>query len=90
MATQRIHGYADPWSIKAGETLSFNNYLDIGSAYDILEGFEETPAAATVKHGNISGFAFAPSISEAYSLAHSSDPEADFGGTVILNREVDG
>jgi N,N-dimethylformamidase len=23
MATQRIHGYADPWSIKAGETLSF-------------------------------------------------------------------
>jgi N,N-dimethylformamidase len=23
MATQRIYGYADPWSIKAGETLSF-------------------------------------------------------------------
>lgn len=77
------------WPQLAGETLSFNNYLDIGSAYDILEGFEEAPAAATVKHGNISGFAFAPTLSEAYSLAHSCDPEADFGGTVIANREVD-
>ena len=84
--TQNMTG----WKQLAGETLSFNNYLDIGSAYDILEGFEETPAAATVKHGNISGFAFAPNLSEAYSLAHSCDPEADFGGTVILNREVDG
>jgi phosphoribosylaminoimidazolecarboxamide formyltransferase/IMP cyclohydrolase len=77
------------WPQLAGERLSFNNYLDIGSAYDILEGFEETPAAATVKHGNISGFAYAPTLSEAYSLAHSCDPEADFGGTVIVNREVD-
>ena len=48
-----------------------------------------TPAAATVKHGNISGFAFAPDISEAYELAHACDPQADFGGTVILNREID-
>jgi phosphoribosylaminoimidazolecarboxamide formyltransferase/IMP cyclohydrolase len=77
------------WKQLAGETLSFNNYLDIGSAYDILGGFDGVPAAATVKHGNISGFAFAPTVSEAYSLAHSCDPEADFGGTVVLNREVD-
>ncbi|MDA4137199.1 MAG: bifunctional phosphoribosylaminoimidazolecarboxamide formyltransferase/IMP cyclohydrolase [Thaumarchaeota archaeon] len=77
------------WDKLAGDTLSFNNYLDIGSSYDILEGFEDTPAAATVKHGNISGFAFAPDISEAYELAHACDPQADFGGTVILNREVD-
>ncbi|MDG6926499.1 MAG: bifunctional phosphoribosylaminoimidazolecarboxamide formyltransferase/IMP cyclohydrolase [Nitrososphaerota archaeon] len=77
------------WQQLAGDTLSFNNYLDIGSAHAILEGFDDTPAAATVKHGNISGFAFAPTVSEAYELAHSCDPEADFGGTVILNREVD-
>jgi phosphoribosylaminoimidazolecarboxamide formyltransferase / IMP cyclohydrolase len=77
------------WKHLAGDTLSFNNYLDIGSAYDILEGFEEMPAAATVKHGNISGFAFAPTVAESYTLAHACDPEADFGGTVILNREVD-
>jgi phosphoribosylaminoimidazolecarboxamide formyltransferase/IMP cyclohydrolase len=78
------------WTQLAGEALSFNNYLDIGSAYDMLEGFEGVPSAATVKHGNISGFAFAPTVGEAYSLAHSCDPEADFGGTVVLNREVDG
>jgi phosphoribosylaminoimidazolecarboxamide formyltransferase/IMP cyclohydrolase len=77
------------WKQLAGDALSFNNHLDIGSAYAILEGFEDIPAAATVKHGNISGFAFAPTIAEAYSLAHSCDPEADFGGTVVLNRIVD-
>jgi len=77
------------WEQLAGDTLSFNNYLDIGSSYDILEGFDNTPAAATVKHGNISGFAFAPDIAEAYELAHACDPQADFGGTVILNREID-
>ncbi len=77
------------WKQLSGEALSFNNYLDIGSAYDIVEGFEDEPTAATVKHGQISGFAFAPTIARAYSLAHACDPEADYGGTVILNRRVD-
>ncbi|HEV2390613.1 MAG TPA: bifunctional phosphoribosylaminoimidazolecarboxamide formyltransferase/IMP cyclohydrolase [Nitrososphaerales archaeon] len=77
------------WKQLSGESLSFNNYLDIGSAYDIVEGFEDVPTAATVKHGQISGFAFAATIARAYSLAHASDPEADFGGTVVVNREVD-
>jgi phosphoribosylaminoimidazolecarboxamide formyltransferase/IMP cyclohydrolase len=77
------------WKQLYGESLSFNNYLDIGSAYDIVEGFEDFPTAATVKHGQISGFAFAPTIAGAYALAHSTDPEADFGGTVIVNRRVD-
>jgi phosphoribosylaminoimidazolecarboxamide formyltransferase / IMP cyclohydrolase len=77
------------WKQLSGEALSFNNYLDIGSAYDIVEGFEDVPTAATVKHGQISGFAFAPSIAKAYALAHACDPEADFGGTVVVNREVD-
>ncbi len=77
------------WKQLSGEALSFNNYLDIGSAYEIVEGFEEVPTAATVKHGQISGFAFAPAVARAYALAHACDPEADFGGTVILNRAVD-
>ena len=77
------------WKQLSGDALSFNNYLDIGSAYDIVEGFEDVPTAATVKHGQISGFAFAPTVARAYALAHACDPEADFGGTVILNRAVD-
>jgi phosphoribosylaminoimidazolecarboxamide formyltransferase/IMP cyclohydrolase len=76
------------WEQLSGDALSFNNYLDIGSAYDIVEGFEEFPTAATVKHGQISGFAFAPTVARAYALAHACDPEADFGGTVIVNRKV--
>jgi len=77
------------WKQLSGDALSFNNYLDIGSAYDIVDGFEDFPTAATVKHGQISGFAFAPTVARAYALAHACDPEADFGGTVILNRAVD-
>ncbi len=77
------------WKQLSGDALSFNNYLDIGSAYDIVEGFEGVPTAATVKHGQISGFAFAATVARAYALAHACDPEADFGGTVIVNRTVD-
>ncbi len=76
------------WKQLAGDVLSFNNFLDVGSAYDIVEGYEGAAAVATVKHGQISGFAFAPTVAEAYSLAHSCDPEADFGGTVVTNGRV--
>ena len=77
------------WKQLAGEEMSFNNVLDMGSAYSILEGFEGVTAAATVKHGQISGFAFAPTVAEAYKLAHSCDPEADFGGCVVANAPID-
>jgi phosphoribosylaminoimidazolecarboxamide formyltransferase/IMP cyclohydrolase len=77
------------WKQLAGDVLSFNNFLDVGSAFDIVEGYDGTAAVATVKHGQISGFAFAPTVAEAYTLAHSCDPEADFGGTVVTNGKVD-
>jgi phosphoribosylaminoimidazolecarboxamide formyltransferase/IMP cyclohydrolase len=77
------------WRQLYGDSRSFNNHLDIGHAFEILEGFDDVAAAATVKHGNISGFAFAPSAAEAYRLAHQCDPEADYGGAVVLNRKVD-
>jgi len=77
------------WKQLAGDVLSFNNFLDVGSAYDLVEGYDGTAAVATAKHGQISGFAFAPTVAEAYTLAHSCDPEADFGGTVVANGEVD-
>ena len=77
------------WEQLSGDIKSFNNYLDIGNAVKILSGFDSNPTVVTVKHGQISGFAFAPDISEAYTLAHNCDPQADFGGIVVLNREVD-
>jgi len=77
------------WIQLFGDNKSFNNHLDIGHAYEILKGFDNVPTAATVKHGNISGFAFAPTISEAYRLAHLCDPEADYGCTTVVNRKID-
>ncbi len=77
------------WKQLFGDTRSYNNQLDVASSFEILEGFEATPAAATVKHGQISGFAFSTSLADAYRLAHACDPEADFGNTTVLNRNVD-
>jgi phosphoribosylaminoimidazolecarboxamide formyltransferase/IMP cyclohydrolase len=82
-------GGVPEWTQLYGDTRSYNNQLDIASSFEILEGFESTPAAATVKHGQISGFAFSNSLSDAYTLAHACDPEADFGNTTVVNRMVD-
>ena len=76
------------WDQIYGDNRSFNNHLDIGHAFEILEGFDDVEAVATVKHGNISGFAFAPTIAEAYKLAHACDPQADYGGITVMNKPV--
>ena len=77
------------WPQLFGDTRSYNNHLDVASSFEILEGFEAYPSAATVKHGQISGFAYSTSLADAYRLAHACDPEADFGNTTVLNRVVD-
>ncbi len=89
-AIYRIDGQDGMWDWEQlfGETLSFNNRLDIGRSFEILDGFEGFPTACTVKHGHISGLAMAPSLEEAYQLAHECDPEADFGSTVMFNKAV--
>ncbi len=88
-ALSGVGGGLPDWKQLFGDVRSYNNYLDIAGAYEILEGFDDHPAAATVKHGQISGFAFSNSLSDAYKLAHSCDPEADFGNITALNRTVD-
>jgi len=82
-------GGISEWKQIFGDIRSYNNYLDAASSFEILEGFEATPAAATVKHGQISGFAFSTSLDDAYKLAHACDPEADFGNTTVFNRAID-
>ncbi|MFQ6010916.1 MAG: bifunctional phosphoribosylaminoimidazolecarboxamide formyltransferase/IMP cyclohydrolase, partial [Nitrososphaerales archaeon] len=90
-AVYRIDGDDGMWGWEQlfGESLSFNNRLDIGRSFEILDGFEEFPTACTVKHGQISGLAMAPTLGESYQLAHSCDPEADFGSTVVFNKPID-
>lgn len=71
-----------------GKELSFNNFLDLDSAFAICSDFEE-PSAAVIKHTNPCGAASAETLSEAYSQALACDPVSAFGSIVGLNREVD-
>ena len=72
-----------------GKELSFNNLLDLSSARELVEDFEE-PACAIVKHNNPCGCAVAHDAAEAYARAFASDPQSAYGGVIALNRPVDG
>jgi phosphoribosylaminoimidazolecarboxamide formyltransferase/IMP cyclohydrolase len=72
----------------AGKELSFNNIVDLESAYSIVAEFSR-PAVAIIKHTNPCGTATADDISTAYKLAYEADPVSAFGGIVALNRQVD-
>jgi phosphoribosylaminoimidazolecarboxamide formyltransferase/IMP cyclohydrolase len=71
-----------------GKELSFNNLLDLSSARELVEDFED-PACAIVKHNNPCGCAHAGSIQLAYERAFACDPLSAYGGVIALNRRVD-
>ncbi|TMK25173.1 MAG: bifunctional phosphoribosylaminoimidazolecarboxamide formyltransferase/IMP cyclohydrolase [Actinobacteria bacterium] len=71
-----------------GKELSFNNLLDLSSARELLEEFED-PACAIVKHNNPCGCAVAGSVQLAYERAFACDPLSAYGGVIALNRRVD-
>ena len=80
---------AEPgWEQLHGKELSFNNYADIETAYQIASEFEQ-PAASIIKHANPCGFAVGSTPESAYSRALSTDPVSSFGGIVGINRTVD-
>ncbi len=76
-----------PWIQLQGKTLSFNNYADIESAYEIVNEFEET-ACCIIKHSNPCGFGIAETPFTAYRRAVETDPLSCFGGIVSFNREI--
>jgi phosphoribosylaminoimidazolecarboxamide formyltransferase/IMP cyclohydrolase len=71
-----------------GKELSFNNLLDLSSARELVEEFEE-PACAIVKHNNPCGCAVAASGREAYERAFACDPISAYGGVIAVNQPVD-
>ncbi|MDD5495070.1 MAG: bifunctional phosphoribosylaminoimidazolecarboxamide formyltransferase/IMP cyclohydrolase [Dehalococcoidia bacterium] len=84
-----------PWGITQvkqhhGPELSFNNFLDIDSAWNVVSDFEE-PTVAIIKHTNPCGLSSYNDLPEAYRRALSGDPIAAFGGIVAVNRimEID-
>jgi phosphoribosylaminoimidazolecarboxamide formyltransferase / IMP cyclohydrolase len=71
-----------------GKELSFNNLLDLNSARELVEEFDE-PACAIVKHNNPCGCAVGASGLHAYERAFACDPQSAYGGVIALNRVVD-
>jgi len=71
-----------------GKELSYNNILDLNSAFEAVREFEET-AVVIVKHNNPCGVACAPNLVDAYIAAYEGDPVSAFGGIVACNTKVD-
>jgi len=71
-----------------GKELSFNNLLDLDSAWRLVNEFE-IPAAVIIKHNNPCGVGIGTTPHEAYEKAFNSDPLSAFGGIVAFNRPVD-
>jgi phosphoribosylaminoimidazolecarboxamide formyltransferase / IMP cyclohydrolase len=71
-----------------GKELSFNNLLDLSSARELVEEFDE-PACAIVKHNNPCGCAVGVDARAAYERAFACDPESAYGGVIVVNRPID-
>ena len=71
-----------------GKELSYNNLLDLDSAYSLIRSFER-PAAVILKHNNPCGAGESERVDLAFELAYEGDPVSAFGGIVGLNRRVD-
>lgn len=71
-----------------GKELSFNNLLDLNSAFELVKEFEN-PAVVIVKHNNPCGVAEGKTLDKAYLKAWECDPLSSFGGIVALNRRID-
>ena len=72
-----------------GKALSYNNLLDLHSAWELAGEFPD-PVAAIVKHNNPCGVATAATLCDAYRRAREADPVAAFGAIIGLNRPLDG
>ncbi len=71
-----------------GKELSYNNYLDLDSAMNIVKNFSN-PACVIIKHNNPCAVAEANTLLDAYKKALSCDPVSAFGGIIAFNYEVD-
>jgi phosphoribosylaminoimidazolecarboxamide formyltransferase/IMP cyclohydrolase len=72
---------------RQGKELSFNNLLDLDSAWIAVNDFDD-PACVIVKHAIPCGVAAAETDALAYERALESDRVSAFGGVVAFNRDV--
>jgi phosphoribosylaminoimidazolecarboxamide formyltransferase / IMP cyclohydrolase len=71
-----------------GKELSYNNLLDLDSAFNLVREFD-VPAAVVIKHNNPCGAAVADTLVEAFRKAYEGDPLSAYGGVLGFNRELD-
>jgi len=72
-----------------GKELSFNNLLDVDSAFETVKEFGEI-ATVIIKHNNPCGVATSTTgLADSYRKARDCDPVSAFGGVVGFNRTVD-
>jgi len=73
-----------------GKEISFNNLLDMESAWNIVSEYDSSiPCVAIIKHNNPCGVAIAPGPGQAFLDALSCDPVSAFGGIVASNSVID-
>ena len=70
-----------------GRQTSFNNMLDLDTAWMIAMDFKQ-PTVAIVKHQNPCGIASHDDVAEAYKGAFACDTVSAFGGILGVNRPV--
>ena len=73
-----------------GKELSYNNLVDVDSACQLINEFEDKEVVfAIIKHTNVCGVAARETTIDAWKTALSSDPESAFGGVLITNSMID-
>ncbi|PMQ01299.1 MAG: bifunctional phosphoribosylaminoimidazolecarboxamide formyltransferase/IMP cyclohydrolase [Dictyoglomus sp. NZ13-RE01] len=77
-----------PWTKIHGKELSYNNLLDIDSAWRLILEFSNT-ACAIIKHNNPCGVAEGENGKEAFLKAFDGDPVSAYGGIIACNFIVD-
>lgn len=70
-----------------GKELSFNNFIDLNAAWELVKEFDKG-AAAIIKHTNPCGVAQSEDQLKAFIVAREVDPTSAFGGILGFNRPV--
>ncbi len=71
-----------------GKAISYNNLVDLESAINLIEDFDET-TFAVIKHTNACGLASRNVLVDAWKDALAGDPVSAFGGVLVTNRTID-
>ena len=71
-----------------GKEISYNNFLDIESALNLIDEFQET-TFVIIKHNNACGVASRKDLTVAWRDALACDPVSAYGGVIVTNVTID-